>query len=74
LKELHIRLPYEKTDPEGKRELVKVLTKYPGEMEVCLHLPNKKIVVMDEKFDVDSRLELKQILSQMYGKNNVWYN
>ncbi|MDD3365020.1 MAG: DNA polymerase III subunit alpha, partial [Syntrophomonas sp.] len=74
LKELHIRLPYEKTDQEGKKELVKTLAKYPGEMEVCLHLPNKKILVLDEKFDVDSKLDLKKQLIQMYGKNNVWFN
>ena len=75
LKELHIRLPYEKTDDEGKRELVEILARYPGDMEVCLHLPNKKkILVMDEKFDVDTRLDLKNSLVQIYGKNNVWFN
>ena len=60
LKELHIRLPYEKTDTEGKLELVKILGKYPGEIEVCLHLPNKKIVVLDEKFDVDAQAGIKE--------------
>jgi len=74
LKELHIRLPYEKTDSEGKQELLNTLAKYPGEMEVCLHLPNKKILVLDEKFDVDIRLDLKKNLIRMYGKNNVWFN
>jgi DNA polymerase-3 subunit alpha len=74
LKELHIRLPYEKTDSEGKLELVEILGKYPGAIEVCLHLPNKKIVVMDEKFDVDAQVELKNNLVTMYGKNNIWFN
>jgi DNA polymerase-3 subunit alpha len=74
LKELHIRLPYEKTDPEGKMELVATLVKYPGEVEVCLHMPNKKIVVLDEKFDVASRLDLKKNLIGLYGKKNVWFN
>jgi len=74
LKELHIRLPYEKTDSEGKQELVKILGKYPGDIEVCLHLPNKKILVLDEKFDVDAQLELKNNLVDIYGKNNIWFN
>ncbi len=74
LKELHIRLPYEKTDSEGKSELVGILGKYPGDIEVCLHLPNKKIVVLDEKFDVNAQVELKNNLVDMYGKNNIWFN
>jgi len=74
LKELHIRLPYEKTDAEGQQELVNILIRYPGDIEVCLHLPNKKIVVLDEKFDVDPHIDLKNKLAQMYGKNEVWFN
>ena len=74
LKELHIRLPYEKTDADGKLELVQILGKYPGDIEVCLHLPNKKVVVLDEKFDVDAQAELKNNLVEMYGKNNIWFN
>ncbi|MDD4171494.1 MAG: DNA polymerase III subunit alpha [Syntrophomonas sp.] len=74
LKELHIRLPYEKTDTEGKQELVNILIRYPGDIEVCLHLPNKKIVVLDEKFDVDPHIDLKNKLAQMYGKSDVWFN
>jgi DNA polymerase-3 subunit alpha len=74
LKELHIRLPYEKLDSEGKKELLEILARYPGEIEVCLHLPNKKILVLDEKLDVGSKLNLKKKLIQMYGQNNVWFN
>jgi len=74
LKELHIRLPYEKTDTEGKLELMEILGSYPGDIEVCLHLPNKKIIVLDEKFDVNAQIELKNKLVEMYGKNNIWFN
>ncbi|MEA4925649.1 MAG: DNA polymerase III subunit alpha [Syntrophomonadaceae bacterium] len=74
LKELHIRLPYEKTDTQGKLELVEILRKYPGHIEVCLHLPNKKIIVMDEKYDVDAEAELRNSLGEKYGKNNIWFN
>ncbi|MCX5780892.1 MAG: DNA polymerase III subunit alpha [Firmicutes bacterium] len=74
IKELHIRLPYEKTDAEGKLELTNLLGCFPGSSEVCLHLSNKKILVLDEKFDVDAQLELKNQLASLYGKNNVWFN
>ncbi|MDD4802404.1 MAG: DNA polymerase III subunit alpha [Syntrophomonas sp.] len=73
LKELHIRLPYD-TDVTSKKELIDTLTRYPGKIEVCLHLPNRKVLVLDEKFDVDTQLNLKKKLVQMYGKNNVWFN
>jgi len=74
IKELHIRLPYEKTDTEGKQELLEILARYPGKSEVCLHLSGNKMVVMDEKYDVAARLDLKQSLANLYGKNNVWFN
>lgn len=74
LRELHIRLPYEKSDPAGQKELLHILGRYPGNIEVCLHLPNKRILVLDEKFDVDLNLEIKDKLSQLYGKNVVWFN
>lgn len=74
LKELHIRLPYEKSDAEGKLELVQTLCKYPGNTEVCLHLPNKKVIVLDEKYDVNAEIELRNGLAEMYGKNNIWFN
>lgn len=72
LKEFNVRLPYEKTDDDGKRELLLILKKYPGELEVLLHLPNKKVIVLDEKYNVAPSLELKQELSDLYGKTNVW--
>lgn len=73
LKELNIRLPYEKTDGEGKKELLSILQKYPGGLEVILHLPNRKVIVLDEKFNVAAGLEIKQELGKLYGKSNVWY-
>ncbi len=74
LKDIHIRLPYEKDDDEGRRELLNKLAQYPGDIEVVLHLPNKKVVVMTEKYNVASSLLLKQELSSLYGKGSIWYN
>jgi len=73
LKELNVRLPYEKTDDDGKTELVRVLKRHPGDLEVLLHLPQKKVVVMAEKFNVAPSLALKQELGALYGKTNVWF-
>lgn len=72
LKEFNVRLPYEKTDDDGKRELLAILKKFPGKLEVLLHLPNKKVIVLDEKYNVAASRELKQELSALYGKTNVW--
>lgn len=74
LKELHVRLPYEKTDTEGKHELMETLAKYPGEIEVCVHLPNKKILVLDQRYNVAADKELKQRLIHLYGDNQVWFD
>jgi DNA polymerase-3 subunit alpha len=74
LKDIHIRLPYEKTDAEGRQELVAKLVKYPGDIEVVLHLPNKKVMVMTEKYKVAPSLQLKQELSVLYGKGTIWYS
>jgi len=74
LKELHVRLPYEKTDAEGKQELMEALARYPGEIEVCLHLPNKKILVLDQRYDVAADKGLKQHLIRLYGDNQVWFD
>lgn len=73
IKELHIRLPYEKNDVAGRLELVEILTQYPGDIEVCLHLPNKKIRVL-EKMPVSPEIKLKNNLMEMYGKKNIWFN
>ncbi|MBP1762857.1 MAG: DNA-directed polymerase, partial [Firmicutes bacterium] len=74
LKDIHIRLPYEKADDEGRRELVDKLAQYPGDIEVVLHLPNKKVMVMTERYNVASSLQLKKELTSLYGKGSIWYS
>lgn len=72
LKDIHIRLPYEKDDDAGRLELVQRLIRYPGEIEVVVHLPNKKTMALT-KHKVAASLQLKQELGELYGKDNVWY-
>jgi DNA polymerase-3 subunit alpha len=74
LKDLHVRLPYEKDDDQGRRELLDKLTQYPGDIEVVLHLPSKKVLVLAEKYKVTSSLQLKQELANLYGKGSIWYS
>lgn len=73
LKELNVRLPSEKTDDDGKRELIKILQAYPGDIEVILHLPARKVIVLAEKYNVAASLDLKKELGVLYGKTNVWF-
>lgn len=74
IKELHIHLPYEKSGNEGRQELISILKKYHGNKEVILHLPNRKVLALDERFNVQAIPDLKKDLSKLYGKNNVWFN
>ncbi|MEN6324938.1 MAG: DNA polymerase III subunit alpha, partial [Syntrophomonas sp.] len=74
LKELHIRVEYEKADDEHKSKLTSLLKKSPGNIEVYMHLPDRRIVALNEKFDVKANLTLKQELALVYGNNNVWFN
>ncbi|MEA1960800.1 MAG: DNA polymerase III subunit alpha [Bacillota bacterium] len=72
--QLHLRIPYEKTDAEGKQELVATLRKHPGSVNVILHLPDRRVITMDEKFDVEASLDLKKEFINLYGKNEVWFH
>lgn len=74
LKDLHIRLPYEKDDDVGRQELLGKLAQYPGDIEVVMHLPNKKIMVLTENYNVAADLQLKKELSRLYGKGSTWYS
>jgi len=73
LKELHIRLPYEKTSPEDKKQLVRLLHRYPGDLQVLLHLPDRRILMLEEQHDVEGSKRLKEDLAKMLGSNNVWF-
>jgi DNA polymerase-3 subunit alpha len=74
LKELHIRVDYEKTDDEYKPKLIALLKQFPGDVEVYLHLSDHRILALNEKFNVKADLALKQELALVYGNNNVWFN
>ncbi|MEN6327648.1 MAG: DNA polymerase III subunit alpha [Syntrophomonas sp.] len=74
LKELHVRITDDKNEEQIQQIFVKTIKKFPGDIEVLLHLPNRKIVVLKENFNVAAHLQLKSELGAIYGKNNVWFN
>ncbi|NLB88563.1 MAG: DNA polymerase III subunit alpha, partial [Syntrophomonadaceae bacterium] len=73
IKELHIRVSSEVNGQFNKNNLVTILSKYKGEAEVILYLPNRRPLVLDEKYDVKPCMELKQELESICGKGNVWF-
>lgn len=73
LKDLHIRIAEEKTDSEYKAKLLEILAQYPGEIEVVLHLPQKRIISLNQKYHVRACVELKNSLGSIYGSQNVWF-
>lgn len=73
LKELHIRIPADASFEVDKKELVKILSKYPGAADVILFLPNRKTIMLDECHMVKPSLELKKELELICGKDNVWF-
>ncbi|MEN6349107.1 MAG: DNA polymerase III subunit alpha [Syntrophomonas sp.] len=73
IKELHIRIPVEKNENNMKQQLMATLNKFPGDVEVLLHL-DRKIMLLKENFNVAADLKLKNELAAAYGKNNIWFN
>lgn len=71
LKELHIRVT-EENGPGFKQKLIAALEKYPGDVEVFLHL-GRRIVLLDAKYHVSANLQLKAQIAALCGKKNVWF-
>lgn len=74
LKELHIRITDDKNEEQIQQKFVKTIKKFPGDIEVFLHLPNRKMVILKENFNAAAHFQLKSELGAIYGKNNVWFN
>lgn len=73
IKELHIRISSDASSEFNKNNLVNILSKYKGEIEVIIYLPNRRPLVLDEKFNVKPCMEIKQELESLCGKGNVWF-
>ena len=70
---MHLRLAGNGNGEMDRNKLVKLLQKYPGILK-SLHLPGRRLLVLNEKFNVSPRQDLKQELAAIYGSQNVWFN
>jgi len=71
LKELNIRIA--ENNNNKKDAMIGILKDFPGEMEVILHLPGKRVIVLNEEFNVRPNIELKNQLSTIFGQGNIWF-
>lgn len=73
IEELHIRLTGQKSDPE-RAKLLQVLKKYPGEVDVVLHLPDRRTIVLNDEYKVEAGTAIKKELSAILHKHNIWFH
>ncbi len=73
LKELHIRVPEDKED-DFKMGLLQLLQQYPGPVEVFLHLPGRRTVLLQEKYYVKAQVELHDRIAAWLGAKNIWFS
>ncbi|HHV77726.1 MAG TPA: DNA polymerase III subunit alpha [Syntrophothermus lipocalidus] len=73
LKELHIQVSNAAGTGNSKSELVRILGGYSGEIPVYLRLSANKVIRLDKNLWVQPSLALKQQLSSLYGRGNVWF-
>lgn len=73
LDELHIRLT-DNWKAESRAKILRVLKKYAGPTEVVLHLPDRRVIVLNDEFNVLPNINLKNELGGILGKNNIWFN
>lgn len=73
LKELHIRMDQD-TINNDKHSLVDILENYPGEMNVYVHLPDRRVMALNRQLGAAVNRELKHKLASIYGRYNVWYS
>lgn len=74
LTELHVRIPDDAEVDNSKEKLVTLLRQYPGDLEVILYLPGRKPLLLSDKLRIQPAAALKQELTALYGKQNVWFN
>lgn len=72
LKELHLRIS-ENDGSDLHRDLIEILRLYPGSIEVFLHLPNRRIILLDEHYFISAQTALKESLTELLGRKNVWF-
>lgn len=73
LKELNIRVDDSNNTSDKKNAMLKLLKKFPGEQEVILHLPGRRVLVLNDELKVKPDIKLKEGLALLYGRENIWF-
>ena len=73
IEELHIRLT-DNWNNQDRGKMLQVLKKHPGEVDVILHLPDRRTIVLNDEYKVEAAIILKNELSTRLGKHNIWFN
>ncbi|NLW91701.1 MAG: DNA polymerase III subunit alpha [Syntrophomonadaceae bacterium] len=75
LQELHIRISGDNNgNGETKQGLLSILQEHPGDIEVFLHLPDRRVIALQHNYMVAADPDLKDRLVDLCGTNNVWYS
>lgn len=74
LSQLHVRIADEEEDGEGRNRLLQVLSRFPGPLGVIIYRPGRKPLLLSERWRIRPDVDLKQELTALYGKNNVWFH
>ncbi len=74
LNDLHIRITEDRYDQRHKTRLLEILNRYPGKLEVFIHLPRRRVLALDDSYKVKADIALKEHLGSIYGPENIWFN
>lgn len=74
LSQLHVRISDDEHDGDGRKKLLQILVRFPGELDVVIYPPGRKPLLLSERWQIKPDLALKQELAALYGKNSVWFN
>lgn len=73
LTQLHVRIPADTEEDNSRERLLEILERYPGEVDIILYLPGRKPLLV-QRLQTTADSALKQELTSLYGRNNVWFN
>ena len=72
IEELHIRLTG--NDRQEREKILRILKKHPGTVDVVLHLPNRKVIVLNDEYRVEAKTIVKRELGMILDKKDIWFN
>ncbi|NLF45533.1 MAG: DNA polymerase III subunit alpha [Syntrophomonadaceae bacterium] len=72
IEELHIRLTG--NDSQEREKILRILKKHPGTVDVVLHLPNRKVIVLNDEYRVEAKTIVKRELGMILDKKDIWFN